>query len=125
MPPPMVGYRPYGLKRAKSAQVVLNFDEFEGLKFIHYDGLMQEEAATKMGISRPTFSRLYNQALKKIATAFVEGKSIEIQGGNVEFDKEWLRCKRCYKLIDGNVEHIRCAKCKFFDSSELVNVISK
>jgi uncharacterized protein len=119
----MIGFRPYGLKKCRRESVVLNYDEFEGLKHINYDNLQQGEAAAKMGISRPTFTRLYNSALKKITTAFVEGKSIEIEGGNVEFDKEWLRCMKCYKLIDGKNNHIRCVNCKLYGQSELVNLI--
>jgi uncharacterized protein len=119
----MIGFKPYGLTKCKKESVVLNYDEFEGLKFINYDNLHQDEAAAKMEISRPTFTRLYNNALKKIATAFVEGKSIEIEGGNVQFENEWLRCTKCYKLIDGKKNHIRCVNCKLYGKNELVNLI--
>jgi uncharacterized protein len=122
-PPKMIGFKPYGLKKCKRESVILNYDEFEGLKYINYDNLQQEEASEKMGVSRPTFTRLYNSALKKIAAAFVEGKSIEIEGGNVEFANEWLRCMKCYKLIDGNRNHIRCAGCELYGKNELVNLI--
>ncbi len=43
----------------------LTFDEFQGFKYMNYDLIKQDEAAAKMGISRPTFTRLYNSALKK------------------------------------------------------------
>ncbi len=122
-PPKMIGYKPYGLQRCKTESIILNYDEFEGFKFINYDNLQQDEAAARMEISRPTFTRLYNNALKKIATAFVEGKSIEIVGGNVEFNDEWLRCMKCYKLIDGKKNHIRCINCKLYGQGELVNLI--
>jgi uncharacterized protein len=122
-PPKMIGFRPYGLKKCKKESVILNYDEFEGLKYINYDNLQQDEAAEKMGISRPTFTRLHNNALNKIATAFVEGKSIEIEGGNVKFENEWLRCMKCYKLIDGNKNHIRCTNCNLYNKEELVNLI--
>jgi uncharacterized protein len=122
-PPKMIGFKPYGLKKCKKESIVLNYDEFEGLKYMNYDNLQQEEAAIKMDISRPTFTRLYNSALKKIATAFVEGKSIEIEGGNVQFENEWLRCTKCYKLIDGKNNHIRCVNCKLYGKNELVNLI--
>lgn len=121
-PPKMIGFKPYGIKKCKQECIVLNYDEFEGFKFMNYDNLPQEEAASRMGISRPTFTRLYNSALKKIATAFVEGKSIEIEGGNVKFESDWLRCMKCYKLINGRKNHIQCANCELFDKEELVDL---
>ena len=119
----MIGFKPYGLKRCKKESITLNYDEFEGLKFINYDNIKQDEAAARMEISRPTFTRLYNNALKKIATAFVEGKSIEIEGGNVQFENDWLRCTKCFKLIDGKKNHIRCLNCKLYGKNELMSLI--
>jgi DNA-directed RNA polymerase subunit RPC12/RpoP len=75
-----------------------------------------------MDISRPTFTRVYNSALKKIAQAFIECKAIEIEGGNVEFEKQWYKCKKCFKLIDGLENHIRCKGCELFGSKELVSL---
>lgn len=121
-PPPMIGFKPYGLKRCKKESVTLSYDEFQGFKYINYDQIKQDDAAARMGISRPTFTRLYNCALKKIAIAFVEGKSITIVGGDVQFDQEWLRCLKCFKLIDGNSNHIKCVNCKLYGSEELVNI---
>jgi len=122
-PPKMIGFKPYGLKKCKSENIVLTFDEFQGFKYINYDELNQELAAAKMDISRPTFTRLYNRALKKIALAFVEGKTIIIEGGDVRFENEWLRCLKCYKLIDGKTTHIRCANCMLYGTNELVNIV--
>ena len=122
-PPKMIGFKPYGLKKSKKESIVLNYDEFEGFRYINYDNIQQDEAAKRMEISRPTFTRLYNNALKKIASAFVEGKSIEIEGGNVYFENEWLRCTKCFKLIEGKQNHVRCLNCKLFGKNELVNLI--
>jgi len=120
-PPKMTGFKPYGLNKCSSQPIILSYDEFEGLKYINYDNLQQGEAAAKMEISRPTFSRLYQSALKKIATAFVEGKTIEIEGGNIQFTNEWLRCRICYKLINGRKNHEQCAECRFYDDEEKID----
>jgi Zn finger protein HypA/HybF involved in hydrogenase expression len=48
-----------------------------------------------MGVSRPTFTRIYASALRKIAKAFVEGKQISIEGGKVYFDSDWFQCVTC------------------------------
>ena len=89
---------------------------------VNYQGLHQEQAAEKMGISRPTFTRIYNRALKKIARAFVECASIEIEGGHVEFEKQWYKCRKCYKLIEGLDGHTICKDCKSYGDNELINL---
>jgi predicted DNA-binding protein (UPF0251 family) len=119
----MIGFKPYGIEKCKKESVNLTFDEFQGFKYINYDFIRQDEAAAKMGISRPTFTRLYNSALKKIALAFVEGHSIVIVGGDVQFEQEWQRCLKCFKLIDRNTGHVRCTNCKLYGNEELVNII--
>jgi predicted DNA-binding protein (UPF0251 family) len=35
-----------------------------------------------MGVSQPTFQRIYESARKKIADALVNGKALRIEGGN-------------------------------------------
>ena len=49
------------------------FDDTEAVRLLDYEGLMQEEAADRMNISRP-LTRIYENARKTIAQAFVEGK---------------------------------------------------
>jgi len=50
---------------------------------------MLELLAENMNISRPTFTRIYNRALKQIAKSFVEGREILIEGGNYGPEKDW------------------------------------
>ncbi|MFA5973503.1 MAG: P-loop NTPase [Lentimicrobiaceae bacterium] len=69
-----------------------------------------------------TFTRVYNRALTKIAKAFVECLAIEIEGGQVEFEKQWYKCKKCFTLIDGLENHIWCNNCKSYGDTELVNL---
>jgi len=47
---------------------------------------------------------------------------LTLEGGNYKLDKEWYRCKKCYKLIDGIENHFRCGNCSRFGESELVNL---
>jgi predicted DNA-binding protein (UPF0251 family) len=77
----------------------------------NYELLAQDVAASQMNVSRPTFTRIYNRALKQIAISFVEGKVIEIEGGNYELAKDWYRCKKCHKLIEGLENHSKCRDC--------------
>jgi uncharacterized protein len=118
-PPKMAGFKPFGMPLSELGSVKLQFDEYESINLVNYQNLQQEVAAEKMDISRPTFTRVYNRALKKIARAFVECLAIEIEGGNVEFQKQWYKCKKCFKLIDGLENHIKCKGCNSFGNNEL------
>lgn len=118
-PPLMLGYKPFGIPRNELESVTLHYDEYEAIRLLDYEGLMQEQAAERMNVSRPTLTRIYENARKNIAKAFVEGKMIMIEGGSVDFEKEWFRCKRCYKLVDGIDNHVPCKNCKTYSADEL------
>ena len=120
-PPKMAGFRPFGMPLCEINSVKLHFDEYESIKLVDYELLPQDLAAEKMNISRPTFTRVYNIALKKIAKAFVEGLALEFEGGNVEFEKDWYKCKKCFKLIEGLENHIKCNNCTSYNENELVS----
>lgn len=121
-PPKMHGFKPFGIASCNSENVIIQFDEYESLKLLNYDNLSQDEAAEKMNVSRPTLTRIYNSALKKLTQAFVEGTTIYIKGGNIEFDKDWYKCKKCFRLIDGLENHIKCAGCTRFGEEELIKI---
>lgn len=120
-PPKMHGFKPFGIALCETENIILQFDEYETIKLVTYDNLSHDEAAEKMEISRPTLTRIYNSAISKIAKAFVEGKSIIIEGGNFEFDKDWYKCKKCYKIIEGLENHVKCKGCDKFGTDELVH----
>ena len=74
--------------------VVLTVDEFESIRLADLEGLYQEHAAEKMGISRQTFGRIIESAHRKVAEALVRGKALRIEGGEIEIPSE--RKFRCY-----------------------------
>ena len=59
----------------------MTLDEFEAVRLADYEGLKQEEAAKRLKISRPTFSRIVASAHNKIGDALVNIKAIKIEGG--------------------------------------------
>jgi len=118
----MAGFKPFGMPLCDLEVLKLQFDEYESINLINYQNLPQDQAAEKMNISRPTFTRVYNRALGKVAKAFVECLAIEIEGGNVEFEKQWYKCRKCNKLIDGLENHIHCQNCNSFGDMELINL---
>jgi uncharacterized protein len=120
LPPTMKGFKPYGIAPCKMEALQMLYEEYESLRLVNYEMLSQEEAAARMNVSRPTLTRIYNKALHVITRAFVEGKAIEIEGGNYEMDSDWYRCRKCHKLIEGLHNHTRCEKCTDYDNSELI-----
>lgn len=118
----MHGFKPFGIAFCDTAHVIMQYEEYETVKLVIYDNLSQDTAAEKMEVSRPTLTRIYNSALKKIGQAFVQGKSIIIKGGDFEFEKDWYKCKTCFKLIAGIENHTKCGNCPSYKKDELVNL---
>ena len=79
---------------------------------LDYQNLTQEEAAVHMDISRPTLTRIYEEARNKVATAFVEGRGIIFRGGDICFDKNWYKCNSCLASFNHYTEEkIECPIC--------------
>jgi predicted DNA-binding protein (UPF0251 family) len=121
-PPKMKGFKPYGIPSCEIEPIKLKFEEFESIRLVNYEFLPQDQAARKMNVSRPTFTRIYNSALKQIARSFVEGKALEIEGGNYQLEEDWYRCKKCYKLIQGMENHLKCKDCTAYGEAELIRL---
>jgi predicted DNA-binding protein (UPF0251 family) len=120
-PPVLKGFKPVGISRSDQKTVTLLLEEYEALRLADYSGMKQEDAAKMMNVSRPTFTRIYKSCLQKLARAFTEGKSILIEGGDVEFDREWYRCHDCTTVFhQPDPENSGCASCDS-DNIEHIN----
>ncbi len=95
VPPVIKGMSVFGVRGRKSNEVYLLLEEYEAIRLLDYQSLTQEEAAVHMDVSRPTLTRIYEEARKKVATAFVEGRDIIFRGGDIYFDKNWFKCNSC------------------------------
>ncbi len=85
----VIYFKPAGVKMTDLEEIVLGNDELEAVRLKDLLGMPQEEAAKEMGISQPTFHRLILMARQKIADAFVNGKAIRIDGGNIHVDDDF------------------------------------
>ncbi|MBN1926622.1 MAG: DUF134 domain-containing protein [Prolixibacteraceae bacterium] len=121
MLPPMEGFKPFGVPMRELESVILLFEEFEAIRLADYENLTQEEAAAKMNISRPTFTRLYDKARKSISKAFVEGKAIIIRGGNYVTEDYWYKCEDCKETITSMKPLKNCRMC----DSENMTLLNK
>jgi uncharacterized protein len=94
-PPKFHGFMPYGMYRHTDSSIDLLYEEYEAVKLADYDLLSHQEACKHMGVSRPTFARIYESARRKIAKAFVEAMEIRTSFGNVYFEDSWFICREC------------------------------
>ncbi|MCX5703366.1 MAG: DUF134 domain-containing protein [Candidatus Omnitrophica bacterium] len=74
-------FKPLCKPLSKLETVFLTLDEFEAVRLACLEGLKQVDAAKKLKISRPTFSRILTSAQRKIADGLVNIKAIRIEGG--------------------------------------------
>lgn len=79
-PPPRRFYRPEGVDLHRLKGVVLPLDGFEALRLADAERLTHGHAAAKLGVSRPTFSRILNHARHVVAEALANGWAIRIEG---------------------------------------------
>ncbi|MDD2229333.1 MAG: DUF134 domain-containing protein [Candidatus Cloacimonetes bacterium] len=113
--PIIKGFRPIWMKANLRQAVSMNLEEYEALRLIDYENMIHEQAASTMNISRPTFTRIYETARKKLAKALVEGRSLLIEGGNVSVQDAHWYCEDClYKFSTSNTSErneLVCPKC--------------
>ncbi len=107
----MAGYKPFGVPMRDIGTVIITVEEYESLRLADYENLTHEEAARKMEVSRPTFTRIYDKARKNVARAFAEGKAIVIQGGTYRPRGYWYRCNDCNETMATPSPAGNCQRC--------------
>ncbi len=121
-PPEIAGFKPIGIPSNILEKVFLTLDEFEAIRLADYEKLDHEQAAKKMEISRPTFTRLIDSARKKLADAIINGKELIIQGGNIHFKNNILRCLDCGHTIQIPMYRTPIKKCPSCGSIRINNL---
>ena len=69
-------FKPAGTPLTEMEHIPLFHDELEALRLCDMEGLVQEEAGQRMGVSRGTVQRLLASARKKTSTAIVAGAAL-------------------------------------------------
>lgn len=97
--PQSTAFGPVSTVSGGTNTVIMTVEEYETLRLIDYEGLMQEECAERMNVARTTVQRIYNDARKKTAEFLVGGKALLIEGGD-------------FVLCDDSCNgHYNCGKC--------------
>lgn len=86
-------------KITKNSQVIImSVDEYETIRLIDLENFTQEECAAQMKIARTTVQGIYADARRKLAESLVNGKQLNIQGGE-------------YELCEGEETSCGCGGC--------------
>lgn len=91
-------FGPLGERAGALEAVKLSVDEYETIRLIDHEGLMQEQCAERMQVARTTVQAMYVAARKKLAAMLVEGKPLYIEGG-------------AFRLCEGDEGHCRKKGC--------------
>lgn len=123
-PPIVKGFKPYGpeLHPGEQTPVNLLYEEYEALRLCDYDMFNHHQASLVMGVSRPTYTRIYASAREKIARAFVEGRQIAIEGGKVYFDSDWYHCNHCQCYFNNPERTVQVERCPLCGSSQVKGI---
>ncbi len=115
--PEVTLFKPAGIPIRELEEVVLTVEELEALRLKDLEGLEQEECATRMNVSRPTFQRVLTASRYKVADALVGGKVLRVEGGHYRLAKRQFRCRTCeseFELPFGTGQRgieIQCPRC--------------
>jgi len=116
--PDFKGFAPIGTSNEASI-VVMNFEEYEAIRLSDFELLHQKDAAERMAVSRPTFSRIYESARRKVAQAFVTGATIVFEGGKIYFDSNWFFCEDCAVWFNSHEQDSGKITCGLCNSSKV------
>ena len=109
-------FQPEGATPSSFEVVFLTLDEYEAIRLADLEGLYQEQAASRMNISRQTFGRIIEAARRKVADVLVNGKVLKIEGGSVSMKAEKpVRCPRCRRAFSpdcGKRNEMSCPHCR-------------
>jgi predicted DNA-binding protein (UPF0251 family)/predicted Fe-Mo cluster-binding NifX family protein len=75
-------FKPSGIPARDLESVTLDACEAEALRLADLEGLYQEAAARRMGVSRPTFGRVLDEARRKVSDAILNGKALLVEAGD-------------------------------------------
>ena len=121
-PPLFVEFKPTGIARKDLTQQLLSLDEFEAIRLADMTGMSHEEAASEMNVSRSTFSRLIDRSRTKIATFLIKGQLLTIDGGNIHFKNNIIRCLDCGHMFKTSIDLPLLSKCPSCSSADLENL---
>jgi len=103
------GFLPVGRRACDVETVVVSEAEVEAIRLVDLDGLYQEAAAERMGVSRATFARTLSRGRTAIAESLVGGKALLVRPDQMA-DERPAPADRC-PVHDGQRREGRRCRC--------------
>ncbi|HPE36377.1 MAG TPA: NifB/NifX family molybdenum-iron cluster-binding protein [Spirochaetales bacterium] len=112
-------FKPAGIPARELEELVLGLDQAEALRLADLEGMYQEAAARRMGISRQTFGRIVESARRIVADAIINGKALRLEGGEIIVQEETsMHAKIALPTRNGRIdEHF--GHCDYFTVFEI------
>ena len=119
-------FKPRGIPMFDLEEVCLTVDQREAIRLSDLMGLSPEEAGRHMGVSRATFGRIIQRAREAVADALINGKAINVEGGNYQLVNKAriFRCSDCdHEWVEplGTGRPPHCPSCKSKDFYRIRN----
>ena len=119
-------FKPRGIPMFDLEEVCLTIDQREAIRLSDLMGLSHEEAGRHMGVSRATFGRIIQRAREAVADALINGKAINVEGGNYQLVNKAriFRCSDCdHEWVEplGTGRPPHCPSCKNKDLYRIRN----
>ena len=110
-------FKPRGIPMFDLEEVCLTVDQREAIRLSDLLGMSHEEAGRHMGVSRATFGRIIQRARQTVADALINGKAINVEGGNYRIvtQNRIFKCNGCNHLWEeekGTGRPQQCPVCK-------------
>ncbi len=114
--PDVTVFKPAGIPGRTLPEIVVTLDELEAIRLADLESLYQEQAASRMEVSRQTFGNIISSAHAKLADCIVNGKMLRIEGGSVMvLQQRRFRCSDCghaWNVPHGTGRPQGCPSCK-------------
>jgi predicted DNA-binding protein (UPF0251 family) len=119
-------FKPRGIPMMRLEEIRLTVDEREAIRLSDLLGMSHEEAGQRMGVSRATFGRIIQRARKSVADALINGKAINVEGGNYQIvnPTRIFKCKRCnytWEEAMGTGRPECCPTCNQYDFHRILD----
>lgn len=115
--PEETGFAPTAEAKARVV-VTMAVEEYESIRLIDLEGMTQQECGESMQVARTTVQALYAEARKKIADCLVNGKILQIVGGDYRIcggiRRDCCHKHGCPKRDRGRSD----GTCEFFEGEE-------
>lgn len=121
-------FKPRGIPMMELDEVKLTVDEREAVRLSDLMGLSHEDAGRRMGVSRATFGRIIQKARKTIADALINGKAINVEGGNYRIIDQprifvCTKCRHQWEEPRGTGRPAHCPECRHIEVQRILNTV--